>query len=166
LEIFQATAPQDTEEISNLTHEYLVWTKTQMKEQFKEDLDIESMLAYSMSELKTYMPPEGRLLLAKIDSSVVGVAFLRRIDIKTCEIKRMFVQPGYRGKRIGYNLLTNLISSARDSGYSEVLLDSGKFMSHAHDLYRTFGFKDIEKYPQSEVGENYETHMVFMSLAL
>jgi GNAT superfamily N-acetyltransferase len=166
LEIFQASVPQDFEEVNKLTYEYLVWTKTKMKEQCKEDLDIESMLAYSMSELKTYMPPEGRLLLAKIDSSVVGVAFLRRIDIKTCEIKRMFVQPGYRGKRIGYNLLTNLISSARDSGYSEVLLDSGKFMSHAHDLYRTFGFKDIEKYPQSEVGENYETHMVFMSLAL
>ena len=166
MEIYQAASRQDFEEVSNLTHEYLVWTKTQMEEQFKADMDIKSMLAYSMSDLKTYMPPEGRLLLVKIDSNVVGEVFLKQIDVDTCEIKRVFVRPGYRGKRIGYHLLTNLISGARDSGYSEILLDSAKFMGHAHDLYKALGFKEIEKYSQSEVGGDFEAYMVFMSLTL
>ena len=78
----------------------------------------------------------------------------------------MYVRPGSRGKRIGYTLLEQLISNARANGYKRILLDSGRFMSQAHALYRSVGFKDIERYPESEMGEGFEAYMVYMQLDL
>ncbi|MFT5258370.1 MAG: GNAT superfamily N-acetyltransferase [Saprospiraceae bacterium] len=164
--ITQASEPNDFKEASKLTKEYLEWANIQSKEYFKETLDIDAMLAYSLAQTDQYLPPKGRLLLAKVDSEFAGIAFLKRLSDTACEIKRMFVRPGYRGKKIGYNLMEKLISDAKESGYSEIKLDSANFMVKAHELYRVFGFKEIEIYPGSEVGEQFQKHMVFMGLDL
>ena len=146
--------------------EYLTWTIAQTKQVLGEDVDVEVMLANSMSKLDSYMPPDGQLLLASLEGIPVGVVFLKKLREDACEVKRMYVRPGYRGKKIGYTLLEQLISNARANGYKRILLDSGRFMSQAHALYRSVGFKDIERYPESEMGEGFEAHMVYMQLDL
>lgn len=146
--------------------EYLTWTIAQTKQVLGEDVDVEVMLANSMSKLDSYMPPDGQLLLASLEGIPVGVVFLKKLREDACEVKRMYVRPGYRGKKIGYKLLDQLIINAKNAGYQSILLDSGRFMSQAHALYRSVGFKDIERYPESEMGEGFEAHMVYMQLDL
>lgn len=164
--IYQAQNAEDFAIVSELLLEYLTWAIAQTKEVFGEDVDVDVMLANSMSKLESYMPPDGHLLLANLDGIPVGVVFLKKLREDACEVKRMYVRPGYRGKRIGYTLLEQLISNARANGYKRILLDSGRFMSDAHALYRNVGFKDIARYPESEMGVGFEAHMVYMQLDL
>ena len=164
--IYQARSAEDFANVRELLLEYLTWTIAQTKQVLGEDVDVEVMLANSMSKLDSYMPPDGQLLLASLEGIPVGVVFLKKLREDACEVKRMYVRPGYRGKKIGYKLLDQLIINAKNAGYQSIQLDSGRFMSQAHALYRSVGFKDIERYPESEMGEGFEAHMVYMQLDL
>lgn len=136
---------EDVNKVRELLLEYLTWTMTQTKEVFAEDVDVDVMLANSMSKLDYYMPPDGQLLLVSIDDATAGVVFLKKLREDACEVKRMYVRLGYRGQKIGYKLLQQLITNARTTGYKSILLDSGRFMSEAHALYRSFDFKNIKR---------------------
>ncbi len=164
--INQAQSSVDFEHVQELLFEYLSWAIAQTKEVFGEDVDIHTLLANSMSKLDSYTPPDGQLLLANIDGVPVGVVFLKKLREDAYEVKRMYVRPGYRGQKIGYKLLEQLITNARHAGYKNILLDSGRFMTDAHALYRSVGFKEIERYPESEMGAGFEAHMVYMQLEL
>jgi len=102
-------------------------------------------------ELRTlpgkYAPPDGRLLLAYADEELAGCIALRKLDDRTCEMKRLFIRPKFRGKGYGRKMIDSLIEQARNIGYERMWLDSlpGK-MDAAIVLYRQLGFKDIPAY--------------------
>ncbi len=102
-------------------------------------------------ELKTlpgkYEPPDGRLLLAYSDGELAGCIGLRKLDDRTCEMKRLFVRPSFRGRGYGRIMIENLIQDARVIGYERMWLDSlpGK-MDAAIALYKELGFKEIAAY--------------------
>jgi ribosomal protein S18 acetylase RimI-like enzyme len=102
-------------------------------------------------ELRTlpgkYAPPDGRLLLAYTDEELAGCIALRKLDDRTCEMKRLFIRPKFRAKGYGRKMIDSLIEQARDIGYERMWLDSlpGK-MDAAIALYRQLGFKDIPAY--------------------
>ena len=85
---------------------------------------------------------------------------------ETCEIKRIYVRPGFRGKKIGHKLLAQLIQSAKEIGYSKILLDSAKFMQEAYSLYKSVSFREVAIYSETEMTENFQEHMVYMELEL
>lgn len=93
-----------------------------------------------------YAPPEGCLLLAREGSQFIGCVALRKIDSKTCEMKRLYVRPDFRGKGIGRALSQRIIDEARRIGYNRMRLDTIPSMKQANALYRTFGFKKIKPY--------------------
>jgi GNAT superfamily N-acetyltransferase len=164
--IYQVESQDDIDGVRELLFEYLSWATDRAKELYNEVVDVDEMLDHSMSEINLFSPPYGRLLLAREEGVVAGVACMKSIREDTCEIKRMYVRPIYRGKKIGRNLLNQLIQDAKGIGYSKILLDSAQFMREAHSLYRSVGFKDIELYPETEMSEDFEEHMVYMELEL
>ena len=93
-----------------------------------------------------YSPPQGRLLLAQWENEVVGCVGLRDSGGGKCEMKRMYVQPEYRGKGLGRALGERLISEARDIGYTHMRLDTVPAMEAAVSLYLSLGFKETEPY--------------------
>ena len=96
-----------------------------------------------------YARPWGRLFLAfdyKDDEQVAGCGALRRIDAETCEMKRFYVRPAFRGKGLGRELIHALIDSAREIGYARMKLDTLPSMTKAIALYRAFGFREIAPY--------------------
>ncbi len=163
---YQVQTQDDIDCVRELLIEYLSWATDQAKELCNEDVDLDEMLDQSMSEINLFLPPSGRLLLARNEGVAAGVAFMKSIREDTCEIKRMYVRPVYRGKKIGRNLLNQLIQEAKEIGYSKILLDSAQFMREAHSLYRSVGFIDIELYPETEMSEDFQKHMVYMELEL
>ncbi|MBU8850064.1 MAG: GNAT family N-acetyltransferase [Desulfobacterales bacterium] len=166
--IYQAQDKEDLEYTRELFFEFLTWAIGKSKKLYNEYIDIDKMLNHSMSEIDkgVFSPPHGRLMLAKEADQAAGIACMKKIREGTCEIKRIYVRPGYRGKKIGQKLLDQLIQSAREVEYSKILLDSARFMKEAHSLYRSAGFKEIEIYSETEMTGDFQEHMVYMELKL
>ena len=97
---------------------------------------------------KMYGQETGALLLAENDGEYVGAVGLRQIENdSTCEVKRMYIKPGYQGKGIGKALMTSLIEAARAMNYKTIKLDTlGPKMPAAVGLYKSFGFKETTPY--------------------
>lgn len=95
-----------------------------------------------------YAGPWGRLFLAfdDKDGEVAGCGALRRSDAQTCEMKRFYVRPAWRGKGLGRELIHVLIGAAREIGYARMRLDTLPSMTTAIKLYRALGFREIAPY--------------------
>lgn len=93
-----------------------------------------------------YAAPFGTVLVAYERGAAVGVVALRPIDGSVCEMKRMYVRPGFRGQGVGRKLSDRLIEKAVQLGYSKMRLDTLSEMDAARSLYRSLGFREIPPY--------------------
>jgi putative acetyltransferase len=95
----------------------------------------------------SYGPPSGRLLLARSTDHTAGCVALRRLEAGICEMKRLYVRPGDRGKGLGRMLVERVIAEGRAIGYERMRLDTiESAMKDAVALYRRIGFREIAPY--------------------
>ncbi len=93
-----------------------------------------------------YNAPTGALLLACDEDNAIACAGIRKIDGSTAELKRMFVDPAYRGLQLGQQLLQQALGEAKLSGYRFIRLDTVPHMKAAIKLYKDAGFYEIDAY--------------------
>lgn len=94
-----------------------------------------------------YAPPEGRLLLAEYEGQLAGCVALHKLEAGICEMKRLYLRPQFRGKRLGRVLADRIIAEARQVGYRRMRLDTvGPVMKDAVAMYRRIGFREIAPY--------------------
>ena len=144
LEFVQAETPAQTAEARRLFLEYSDWLGLNLCFQnFEKEL----------AELPgAYSPPDGRLLLASHENEIAGCVCLRRIGDATCEMKRLYVRPEFRGKGVGGALAEKIIEEARAIGYERMRLDTlPSKMAEAIKMYRSLGFHEIESYYHNPV---------------
>ncbi len=110
------------------------------------DLDFQGFAKELENLPGEYRPPRGRLLLAVREQEVAGCVALRAIGERLCEMKRLYVAPAWRGKRIGLLLAEAVIQEAVGIGYERMRLDTVPSMISAIALYRSLGFKEIASY--------------------
>ena len=96
-----------------------------------------------------YGMPWGRLYLLRCDDKTAGCIALRKIDDNSCELKRLYIKPEFRGNGISKTLVARIISDAKEIGYQYILLDTLPFLKSAIQLYRSAGFYEIEKFNDS-----------------
>jgi putative acetyltransferase len=93
-----------------------------------------------------YAPPDGVILIARMDEQPVGLVAYRRLDARTCEMKRLYVQAPARGVGLSRSLVEALLTHAAEAGYEEIRLDTLPKMGPAQRLYESLGFRDIPAY--------------------
>jgi len=93
-----------------------------------------------------YTAPTGAFLVLLDRDVVVGTGAIRRIDDQTCELKRMWFLPSYRGRGYGTRMSEMLIAFARSAGYQRVRLDTAPELEAANRLYGRLGFQPIGRY--------------------
>jgi ribosomal protein S18 acetylase RimI-like enzyme len=144
LRITQATTPNDVDQARELFREYEAALGISLCFQ-----NFEQELANLPGD---YAPPQGRLLLAREFDQLLGCIALRAVGPTTCEMKRLFVRPEYRDRRLGRVLVEAIIEEARKIGYTHMRLDTirGK-MDRAIALYRSIGFIEIPPYYNTPV---------------
>lgn len=139
VEIIQAQNSRHIDETRTLFAEYAAWLGVNLCFQNFEK---------EVAELPgAYAPPTGRLFLAIENDQVAGCVALRKLEEGIGEMKRLYVRPEYRGQGLGRKLTELIIEVAREVGYQRLRLDTlpGK-MDQAIAMYRSLGFRDIEKY--------------------
>ena len=88
-------------------------------------------------------PGRGAFVVAYWEGEPIGCGALRRLDAHTAELKRMFVSPPHRGRRVGRALLATLEAEARVLGVARLVLETGIRQPEAIALYERAGFRRI-----------------------
>ena len=157
-----------------LIAEYLRWIASVAAASYGLSFDVDAMVASDIEDRAKFYPPSGRFYVIRREDAYVGVGCLKRITPSIAEIQRMYVQPHVRGVGAGRLLLQQLLSDARAIGYEVVRLESLKFLSAAHALYKSVGFAEITpyadnsmtKYQPRDTIDRYRASAVFMELRL
>jgi GNAT superfamily N-acetyltransferase len=158
----------------DLIAEYLRWIASVAAASYGLSFDIDAMVTSDIEDRAKFYPPSGRFYVIRRAGADVGVGCLKRITPSVAEIQRMYVQPHVRGVGAGRLLLQQLLSDARAIGYEAVRLESLKFLSAAHALYKSVGFAEITPYAENSMTkyqprdtiDRYRSNAVFMELRL
>lgn len=110
------------------------------------DLSFQDIQEEMTSFPDKYREPAGAFIIAKCGEIVCGCVGLKRINLDICEMKRLFVRDDFKGLGIGKRLIELILLEAKKKGYRKIRLDTLPSMKKAQDLYRYFGFYEIEPY--------------------
>jgi len=138
LEIAETVTEQDIETVKGLLSEYA--------ESLDFDLDFQNFEEELASLPGEYARPDGCILLAGQAGQTAGCVALRSLGNGICEMKRLYVRPGFRRRGVGSALAEAVIKQARARGYSRMRLDTVPSMKDARSLYRSLGFEQIDAY--------------------
>lgn len=97
-------------------------------------------------EVRTLPGHYSIILIAAWSGQPAGCVALRSIDASTCEMKRLYVRPAFRGKHIGRALAEKIIEAAKELGFRAMRLDTLPTMRSAIAMYDSLGFRDIPPY--------------------
>ena len=154
-EIVEAVSPEQIEQVRTLFTEY------------RAELAVEPCFRTFDAEIASlpgsYAAPRGKLLLARVVGQPVGCIGLRPFPIEgSCEMKRLYVRPPFRGDKIGRELAERIVQEARRLGYRSMRLDSHPpSMGAAVKMYRRLGFVEVEPDPLEPI-----EGLIYMELSL
>jgi ribosomal protein S18 acetylase RimI-like enzyme len=120
-----------------------VETVRAMLSEYRDELEVDLSFQDFDAELADPLGVNELVLLAREEG---GCVTLRRIDEKTCEMKRLYVRPSMRQTGLGRALAGAVIAHARARGYDRMLLDTLPSMAEARSLYESLGFRETEAY--------------------
>jgi putative acetyltransferase len=103
-----------------------------------------------------YVAKEADLLLARVQGEPAGcVAIAERVladGTRAAEMKRLWVEPRFRGLGLGRGLVVAAIEWARSQGHGAVVLDTvNEAMPEAGKLYQSLGFEQTVRFNDNPV---------------
>jgi putative acetyltransferase len=133
-----AQFPADTQALIALIGEYVAWLNIDMAFQ---NFDQE------MAQIdQHYSLPRGMFWVLQLSGQLVGGVGFKHLDATTAEVKRLYVQPAYRGQQWGDALMRTVIDATRELGYQRLVLDTVPQTAGSHALYQRLGFVPIAPY--------------------
>ena len=87
------------------------------------------------------------VLIANVSGTAVGCAGLKAYSDTDVEIKRVWVDPEFRGNHISSDMMDALEKKASELGFKRAILQTRPQMETAVSLYTKRGYKLIDNYP-------------------
>jgi putative acetyltransferase len=138
VEIVIANNEKEYEAAAILFKEYAAWLNIDLGfQKFDEEL---------LQLQKMYSFPNGAILLSKEENIFTGCVAVRKKENGIAELKRMFIKTQYRKEGIGALLLQRALEIATQLHYKKIRLDTLDTMTPAINLYKKYGFYEIEPY--------------------
>ena len=88
------------------------------------------------------------VIVAYENERPVACGALKAFEEDAVEVKRMYTQPGVRGKGLAATVLSELENWASELGFSKCVLETGKRQPEAIRLYEKKGYRIIPNYGQ------------------
>lgn len=84
-----------------------------------------------------------KFFVARDGGRPAGCGGVLLVGREYAEVKRMYVRPAFRGRRIGRLMLDHLVEHARQHGLTVIRLETGIHQREAIALYEARGFRKI-----------------------
>lgn len=80
-------------------------------------------------------------LLVDDDGRIVGTVGIHRTTADLCELRKMYLDPEFRGQGLGRRLLDRGLEKAQVLGFRRIWLETAESLEEAGRLYRRYGFE-------------------------
>jgi GNAT superfamily N-acetyltransferase len=125
-----------------------------------EDRDLRALIDHLDRELLQLYPAQGifgvdfsdpkvremTFCVAYMNGVPAGCGGLRPLEGGAAEIKRMYVEPEYRGRGVASAILRFIEGKAKERGFSLLKLETGPKQPEAIGLYKKSGYAETESY--------------------
>jgi len=127
--------------LSPISQQLILALNTELEDRYPED-------GANFFRLDAEEVSEGRggFFVANIGDKAVGCGAVRRLEPGLVEIKRMYVDPAVRGRRVGRRILDASEAESRQLGARRIVLETGPRQPEAIALYAHAGFSEIPLY--------------------
>lgn len=115
----------------------------ELAERFESGFDPDEGGAAHDAEMQ---PPKGFFVVARLDGDPVGCGGMKRLDVTTGEIKRVWTAPSARGQGVARRIMQALETLAQTSGVTTIRLDTNRSLTEAQAMYRQSGYREIARY--------------------
>ena len=75
---------------------------------------------------------------------IIGTVALFNLGKEACELRKMYLDPDFRRRGLGKQLLDYSLVKARELGFSRVTLETATELKEAVALYESYGFEPFE----------------------
>ncbi|WP_158588715.1 MULTISPECIES: GNAT family N-acetyltransferase [unclassified Butyrivibrio] len=138
--------------MSNIVFNWTDGSNKDFGEFYKKTEEYYSKMVGGIENRRAFVPYNNSdaipdVLIAYSDDSAVACAGLKRYSDSDVEIKRVWVEPEYRGRHIAQDIMKYIEDKARELGYKRTILQTREIMEDAVGLYTKLGYSKIEKYP-------------------
>ena len=123
------------------------------REIFNDTRSLEEAIAFyeSRGELKdmddiqkNYFENGGVFLVMTDNDEIICTGAIRPYTGETCELKRLWLLTEYHGRGLGYRMMQELLSFAREKKYRRIRLEtSPAYQKRALEFYKRLGFYEI-----------------------
>lgn len=87
------------------------------------------------------------VLIAYMDDIPIACSGLKKYSDQDVEIKRVWVEPEYRGHHIATDMMKKIEAKAKQQGFQRAILQTREIMTDAVKLYINLGYYQIDNYP-------------------
>jgi DNA-binding MarR family transcriptional regulator len=105
------------------------------------------------ADVAAMSPPSGVFVVATSDGEPVACGGVQEIGPGIGEVKRMWVDPDWRGAGLGSRMLAHLEGRAGELGHRQVRLDTNGTLGEAIALYGRAGYLPIGRYNDNPFAE-------------
>ena len=89
-------------------------------------------------------------LVAEMEGRIVGTTAIKEEDAKVALLRRVFVDPKYRGKGYGLELMEMAIEFCKKKSYRKISFRGTSRMTTALALCRKKGFQEVDRVPMED----------------
>jgi GNAT superfamily N-acetyltransferase len=90
-----------------------------------------------------FLPPRGIFLVAEVDGVPAGCGAWRVLSPGVAEIKRVYVEPGFRRRGLAQVIVASLEEGVARAGHASVVLNTGRQQPEAIALYADLGYEPV-----------------------
>lgn len=162
LQIVHVRSESEATEVRVLVQEFLGWLNARypgMVEALADYFRVQDLDGQMRELLTRFAPPKAECLLARLDGVAAGIVMTKPHSEGVCEMNRMFVRDTTRGHGVGRALVAEILSTAKALGYRRMTLAAGPQHTEAIALYRSFGFIEDRRLPDTGAGD-FEVRMI------
>jgi putative acetyltransferase len=88
----------------------------------------------------SYIAGGGTFKILEEDGRIIGSYGLYPTTPRSCELRKMYLLPEFRGQGLGRRMLEDALGRARRLGFEEMTLETNSRLREAISLYRCYGF--------------------------